>query len=268
MRCSPALAIAIVLAGGLGHLSAQEAAAATPAVPVAQAAPADQPRARPGARHTAKVAAVKAGGIDLALIGDSITQCLGDSGGEWAPLKAVWDKYYAPRKAINLGYSGYRTEDILWNLQNGELDFPTSPKVFRLLIGTNNLDDQHYKAIHTAEQVFAGTKAIVDLIKARHPTSKILILRILPCGGPGDTTSFGRKYNRSAAAMEALIKAGAMTASLADEKQVFWLDLTNVFRTPEGVLKVDLMPDMIHPNAAGAEAMAAAIEPTLARLMH
>ena len=256
--CVPLLGVVL----GLGSLPAQDVPATPP-----RAAPADQPSGRCGARHTAKVAAVKAGGYDLALIGDSITQCLGDSGGEWAPLKAVWDRHYAPRRAINLGYSGFRTENILWNLQNGELDFPTSPKVFMLLIGTNNLDDQHYKTVHTAEQVFAGTKAIVDLIKTRHPTSKILVLRILPCGGPGDTTTFGRKYNRSAAAMEALTKAGAMTASLADDKQVFWLDLNAVFRTPEGKLKVDLMPDMIHPNAAGAEAMAAAIAPTLDRLL-
>lgn len=257
--CTPLLCVAL----SLGFLPAQEATTPPP-----QTAPADQPSGQGGARHTAKVAAVKAGGYDLALIGDSITQCLGDSDGEWAPLKAVWDRYYTPLKAINLGYSGYRTENILWNLQNGELDFPTSPKVFRLLIGTNNLDDQHYQTIHTAEQVFAGTKAIVDLIKSRHPSSKILIIRILPCGGPGDTTPYQRKYNRSAAAMEALIKAGAMTASLADDRQVFWLDLNSVFRTPEGVLKVDLMPDMIHPNANGAEAMAAAMAPMLDRLLH
>ncbi|NIP92642.1 MAG: lipase, partial [Akkermansiaceae bacterium] len=82
-----------------------------------------------------------------------------------APLKKVWDRHFAPRKAINLGHNGYRTEQILWNLQNGELDFARSPKVAMILIGTNNSDDRHFEKVHTAEEIFSGTKAIVELIK-------------------------------------------------------------------------------------------------------
>ncbi|MCX6928264.1 MAG: alpha-galactosidase, partial [Verrucomicrobia bacterium] len=50
---------------------------------------ADFPTAAECARHTQKVAALKAGNYDLFLIGDSITQTVGDADGEWAPLKAV-----------------------------------------------------------------------------------------------------------------------------------------------------------------------------------
>jgi lysophospholipase L1-like esterase len=235
-----------------------------------QAAPtagdADFPAQRDNARHQQKIEDVRSGDYELVLVGDSITQCL-ESGGEWAPLKVVWDKYYAPRKAINLGYSGYRTENILWNLQSGELDFKRSPKVFRILIGTNNTDDQHYKTVHTGEQTFAGIKAIVALIQARHPASRILILKILPCGGPGDATDYKRKYNRSAQAMAALRRANELIETLADDRQVFCLDVGHVFRRADGSINTDLMPDMIHPNGAGAEAMAAALEPTLRRLL-
>ena len=227
---------------------------------------ADYPTANNTDRHKQKVAAVQSGDYDLALVGDSITQCL-ETGGEWAPLKAVWDKYYAPRKAINLGYSGYRTENILWNLQNGELDFKRSPKVFRILIGTNNTDDQHYKTVHTGEQTFAGIKAIVDLIRSRHPASRILILKILPCGGPGDVTAYSRKYNRSAQAMATVRRTNELIETLADGKQVYCLDVGQVFRRADGSINTDLMPDMIHPNGAGAEAMAAAMEPTLRQLL-
>ena len=228
---------------------------------------ADFPAPKPCERHTAKVAAIKAGTFELAMIGDSITECVGDAGGEWEPLKTVWARHYAPRKAINLGYSGYRTENILWNLQHGELDFTTPPKVITLLIGTNNTDNQHYPVVHTGEQVFAGTKAIVELIRQRHPTTKILILAILPCGGPHDQTTYQRKYNRSDAGIAANRRANELSAKLADDQHVFWLDAGKVFLRPDGSINTDLMPDMIHPNAAGAEARAQAMEPLLAKLL-
>jgi len=88
-------------------------------------------------------------------------------GGIYEPLKAVWDRHYAPRNAINLGHNGFRTENILWNLLNGELDFSPSPKVAVLLIGTNNSDDRNFRHVHTAAQIAAGTKAIVELIRQR-----------------------------------------------------------------------------------------------------
>ncbi len=228
---------------------------------------ANYPAPSPCTRHDEKVAAIKSGNYDLFLIGNSITETLEGGGEEWKSLRAVWDRHLVPLNAINLGYSGYRTENILWNLQNGELDHARSPKVAMLLIGTNNLDDQHYPKIHTAEEVFAGTKAIVDLIKLRHPTTKILILRIFICGGPGDQTPYHRKYNRSAKAMEATLRAGELTTKLADGKQVFWLDINHVFLRPDGTINTDLMPDLIHPNGAGAEAWVTAVEPTLVKLM-
>lgn len=254
--------IAVALAAMLAPVSHSLAGGAAP-----MPGDADFPSPSPSARFTEKVAAIRSGNYDLAMIGDSITQCVGDADGEWLPLKAVWEKHFAPRKAINLGYSGYRTENILWQLQNGELDFQQSPKVITLLIGTNNTDDQHYKSIHTGEQVFAGTKTIVELIRAKHPTTKILILRPFPCGGPGSQTSYQRKYNRSADALAALRRAGELGATLADNTHVFHLDIGHVFLRPDGSINTDLMPDLIHPNAAGAEAWAQAIEPTLARLM-
>jgi len=235
-------------------------------VPGSKPGDADFAKPCPSARHTAKVEAVSKGGYDLVMIGDSITQTVGDIGGEWLPLRAVWDKYLAPRKALNLGYSGYRTEDVLWNLQNGELDFPKSPKVFVLLIGSNNTDDQHYPRIHNADELYAGTKAIVDLIRARHPTSKVLILRPLPCGGPDSKTTYSRKYNRSAKALVELLRAGELTAKLADNRNVFWLDIGKVLLRSDGTIDTALMPDLIHPNAAGAETWVKAILPTVDKL--
>lgn len=221
----------------------------------------------PSQRHTEKVAAVRRGHYDLALIGDSITHTLGELGGKYEPLQAVWDRHFAPRQAINLGHNGYRTEQILWTLEDGELDFVPSPKVAILLIGTNNSDDRHFSKVHTAEEIFAGTRAIVNLIRRRHPATKILVLRIFPRGGDDEQGLSPPEFKSSRTCIETCRRAGELTAQLADGKHVFWLDVNYVFLRPDGTINTDLMWDLLHPSPTGAEAWAQAIEPTLADLM-
>lgn len=228
---------------------------------------ADYPTPAPSPRHEEKVVAVQKGHYDLVLIGDSITHTLGELGGKYEPLKKVWERHFAPRNAINLGHNGYRTEQILWNLQNGELEFAQSPKVAILLIGTNNSDDRHFAKVHTPEEILAGTKAIVDCIRQRHPTTRILVLRIFPRGGDSETGASPPAFNSSTKCIEICRKAGELTAQLADGKQVFWLDVNHVFLRPDGTINTNLMWDLLHPSPEGAEAWAQAVEPTLARLM-
>jgi lysophospholipase L1-like esterase len=229
---------------------------------------ADFPTENRSPRHAEKVAQVRSGHYQLAMIGDSITHSVGEMPGSiYEPLKAVWDRHYAPRKAINLAHNGFRTENILWNLQNGELDFQESPKVAVILLGTNNTDDRNFRTVHTAEQVFDGTRAIVDLIRQRHPTTKILILRIFPRGGDWQPGYAARVFHGSEQCVETVRRAGLLTRRLADNRHVFWLDVNAIFLRPDGTINTDLMPDLLHPNLAGAEAWAQAIEPTLSRLM-
>ncbi len=249
----------------VSHAAEPQAPSAPP--PASKLGDPDFPMPAPGARHTQKVKDVRSGEFDLVLIGDSITHTLDNFGGKYQLLTETWNKHFAPRHAINLGHNGYRTEQILWNLQNGELDFKQSPKVFMLLIGTNNTDDRHFKKVHTAEQVFAGTKAIVDLIRQRHPSSKILILRIFPRGGDDEKGVSPPSFNSSKQCIETCRKTGELTAKLADDKNVFWLDIGQTFLKPDGKINTDLMWDLLHPSPAGAEAWAQAVEPTLAKLM-
>lgn len=257
--------------------------AAVLAASVGQAAPqlgdADFPKPSPSARHDELVAKVKSGTYDLALIGDSITHTLDagfNVGSPYAPLTAVWNKYLLPHKAINLGHNGYRTEEILWCLQNGELDFTTSPKLFQILIGTNNADDRSFPTAHTAKQILAGTKAIVDLIRQRHPTSKILILRIFPRGGDAAQPTAGWSFRSSVQCIDTCRQAGELTRGLADGKHVFWLDLSRVFLNADGSINTARLWDLLHPGGSnlanpgqtsGGEAWIRAVEPTLARLV-
>ena len=210
-------------------------------------------------RHAEKVAAVRALKFDLMLIGDSITH-----GFDNPEFKAVWEQFFAPRNAICLGYSGGRTENILWNLANGELE-GQSPKVAVLLIGTNNSDDANYKVVHTPEQIAEGTAAIVKLLREKCLATKILLLRIFPRTNvykKPDGTERGSAEKRFAMNL----RAGELVAKLADGKSVFFLDVNHVFLRADGMLDPKLMPDQLHPSPEGARAWARAMEPVLCEL--
>ena len=100
--------------------------------------------------HAEKLALIAKEKYDLILVGNSITHNF-----EKPEYNPVWDQFFGPRKALNLGTSGYRTENIIWNIQNGELD-GQSPKVVILEIGTNNIDEKNYPTRHTAAQLAGG----------------------------------------------------------------------------------------------------------------
>ncbi len=210
-------------------------------------------------RRAEKREAISKKAYDLLLIGDSITHNF-----DKPAYQEVWNRFFAPRNAINLGYSGGRTENTLWNLRNGELE-GQNPKVVTLLIGTNNTDDANYPIVHTAEEVFAGTKAIVELLRAKVPESKILLLRIFPRTNDYRKPD-GSERGSSTKRFSVNHRAGELTAELADNEHVFFLDLNHVFLRPDGSLDPDLMPDQLHPSPAGARAWAKTMEPTLAKL--
>src|SRR5262245_6131720 len=76
------------------------------------------------ARHEKHLARAKEGSCDLLFVGDSITEGWGNN--------AVWQKSYAPRKAVNIGIGGDTTQNVLWRLLNGEVD-GLSPKAVVLM---------------------------------------------------------------------------------------------------------------------------------------
>lgn len=213
-----------------------------------------------GPRHETKVHAARRQAHDLLLIGDSITENL-----ETAPFQLVWDRHFASRRTLNLGYGGARTENILWNLAHGELD-GQSPRVALLLIGTNNSDDANYPIAHSAEQTAAGTAAIIDLLRTRSPRTKILLLAIFPrerVYRRTDGTERGDHLARSATNA----RINELYAKMADGHHVIFLDINHVFLRPDGTIDPRFMPDLLHPSPAGAQAWAEAMEPTLQSLL-
>ncbi len=203
-------------------------------------------------RRAEKLEAIAKEKFDLIMLGNSITNNF-----DKPEFQPVWNQFYAPRKAINLGYSGYRTEHILWSIQHGELD-GQSPKVLVLEIGTNNIDEKNYPTRHTAGQLAGGIEAIVNTVRKKLPDTKIIILRAFPGSYDGPNPTSHRAI---------LERASDLVSKLADWKHVFYCDVNHVFLNFDGSINHDLMPDYLHPSPTGAKLWARAMEPLLSELM-
>lgn len=193
-------------------------------------------------RHADVCARVAKGNVDLVLVGDSITQ--GWEGGG----KGVWDRYYAPRNAVDLGFSGDRTQHVLWRLDNGEID-GIAPKAAVLMIGTNNSNS------NTGEDIGAGIAAVVDKLRAKLPNTKVLVLAVFPRG------------EKPSEIRDKLAKASSIAAAKADGKMVFFLDIGAGFLEADGSISKEIMPDFLHLTPKGYTIWAESIEPKLAELL-
>lgn len=195
-------------------------------------------------RHKKVLKQISKGNVDLIFVGDSITHGWEGDG------KVYWDKYYAPRNAVNMGFSSDRTEHVLWRFDHGEIK-GISPKLAVLMIGTNNSNGQD----NTAEEIADGIKTICAKMRSDLPKTRILMLAIFPRGqGP----SYQRQKNA---------KASELASKIADNDMIFYMDINEHFLDDDGTLPEDIMPDLLHPNKKGYKIWAEAIESQVARLM-
>lgn len=182
------------------------------------------------------------GQIDLAFIGDSITQGWEGAG------KAVWAAYYGERKALNLGIGGDRTQHVLWRLDNGNLD-GISPKIAVIMIGTNNSANDR----NSASEIVDGVTAIVTKLRQQTPSTKLLLLAIFPRGA-----DFNEQRGK-------ILQVNQTLSRLHDGESVFYQDIGQHFIEDNGSISPSIMPDSLHLSTAGYGIWAEAIEPFLAK---
>ena len=121
--------------------------------------------------HEELLAKAKTGVIDLYFTGDSITRRWGAL--DYPELLANWNENFHGWNAANFGWGGDRTQNILWRLENGELD-GVAPRVIVVQAGTNNLE-RGADAAWQIESITAGIRAIVDASLARAPDALIVL---------------------------------------------------------------------------------------------
>jgi lysophospholipase L1-like esterase len=210
------------------------------------------------ARHEAKLVEIARASPELIFLGDSITQDWEKSGPpDWQDFLPAWQRFYGDRHAVNLGFKGDTTASLLWRIRNGEVA-GIAPKAAVILIGANNLGRVQWSAEDTA----AGIDAIIGELHRRLPTTKILLLAVLPS-------------ERSAWISETTAQINRLLADrYKTDRSVSFFDLTALFMR-NGRLNRELFfdprltpPDPpLHPSAQGQMLMAKAMEPVLASLL-
>jgi lysophospholipase L1-like esterase len=194
-------------------------------------------------KHEAFLKRAKEGEIDLLFVGDSITEGWGNN--------AVWQKAYGPLNAANFGIGGDTTENVLWRLENGELD-GIAPKVTVLLIGTNNFGLEG----HAPDAVAKGVTAVVQALHKKLPATKILLLAIFPRDEKANTET--RKKIKT---------VNDQIAKLDNRKTVRFLDIGPKLSNPDGSLSKEIMPDFLHLSEKGYQIWADAMGPLLQEMM-
>lgn len=210
-------------------------------------------------RHQAILAALPQGrDADVVMIGDSITQNYEKARRPDEDFQPTWQTFYAPRRTINLGFSGDTTANVLWRLQHGEVE-GLAPKVAIVLIGTNNTGWKKQSAKDTQR----GIDAVVADLERRLPSTRILLLGILPSDMTAGKSATDAAINRY------------LAGAYGENPRVTYLDIGSIFRTSTGALDTGIFYDprrsrpggALHPDTIGQRRMAEAIEPTLARLL-
>ena len=207
-------------------------------------------------RHETFVGIAKRGNVDLLFLGDSITDAWGGEGHGTNGGHKIFTSKFVPMKAANFGIGGDRTQHVIWRLQNGELD-GIKPKVVQLMIGTNNSNGSD----NTAEEIADGVKGIIDEIKKKSPSTKVLLLAVFPRNTGKDDAA--KKIQK-----DKIDKVNSIISKLDDGgKSVKFLDIGSKFKDASGALPKELMPDQLHLSEKGYEIWANAVEGVLTSML-
>ena len=127
------------------------------------------------ARHEAKLLEASSRPVHLVLLGDSITESYELKGpGPLRDYSGVWQRYYADRGTLNLGFSGDGTRHLLSRITHGEIE-GIAPKVAVILIGTNDIGWLSRTAADTAADIEA---VVAELRATKAPDLAMLVVAL------------------------------------------------------------------------------------------
>jgi lysophospholipase L1-like esterase len=210
-------------------------------------------------RHEAVMAMKDKVNPEIVFLGDSITHLwAGEPNGAGEPKGPRGNRGVEAMKSLcgdrpilNLGFGWDRTQNVLKRIELGELD-GLKPKAVVIHIGTNNLAGTKNARENTPEEIAEGIGLIVDRVREKCPTAKIILMAVFPRG-----ESPANPMRPKIAAINKLIVKNA------SKPNVVFLDITSKLTNPDGTISKEVMGDFLHPAAKGYAIWAEALKPEL-----
>jgi lysophospholipase L1-like esterase len=220
--------------------------------------PTDRPAPRTDANsllaHEQLLAKAKQGRIDIYFAGDSIARRWGAT--DYPELSANWKQNFFGWNAADFGWGADLIQNILWRLENGELD-GVHPKAIVLLAGTNNVGNHPAAGSddEKVEEVTRGIQAILRVMQEKAPEATIILTAIFP-------------RNDNMAVMPAINRINERLAGLVDGKRVRFLNVNDKLADAESRLFEGMMnSDKLHPTVRGYQVWADGLKPIFQELL-
>lgn len=182
------------------------------------------------------------GNPTVVFLGDSINYQY--AYGTGAP---VWAAFMAPLGMTNYGISGQTTQNLLFELAEGQL-VGINPAAVVLDIGGNNLL-QGDSPLATAAGILTDVAAVHQYL----PQTQVFVLGILP----------GKEYPTDPYRTEGAQTNQLVSRFLDGDPHTTFLDLGGIFLQPNGTISSSMMFDYIHPTEQGYLDLTAVLLPIL-----
>jgi lysophospholipase L1-like esterase len=215
---------------------------------------ADQPTPRRDANsqlaHEQLLEKAKKGGIDIYFEGDSITRRWGAT--DYPNFLANWNSNFFGWNAADFGWGADGIENILWRLENGELD-GVNPKIIVLLAGINNVGTRPGDDAKV-EDITRGVKAVLNVCQKKAPDATIILTAIFP-------------RNDNMAVIPTINKINDNLARFADGKKIRFLNVNGKLADKDGKLFDGMSKDKLHPTVKGYQVWADGLKPIFTELL-
>lgn len=206
--------------------------------------------------HAELLEKARKGGIDVYFEGDSITRRWGTSDEQYKHFLANWRQNFFGWNAADFGWGGDTVQNILWRLNNGELD-NVNPKIIVLLAGTNNVGSRSPQGPNDPRvaEITKGIRAILDVFRQKAPNATVVLMGITP-------------RNDNIAVMSIINQVNENIAQFTDGRTIRYLNINDKLADEGGRLFEGMAnADGLHLDLKGYQVWADALKPIFTELL-
>ena len=206
--------------------------------------------------HTDLLEKTRHGRIDVYFEGDSITRRWGTSDEQYKSFLENWRQNFFGWNAADFGWGGDKTENILWRLNNGELD-SVNPRIIVVMAGTNNVGNVSPQSNDDprVRNITRGIKALLNICRRKAPHATIVLMGITP-------------RNDNMAVMHIINQINRKISRFADGKKIRYVNINDRLADKDGKLFEGMAnQDALHLDLKGYQVWADALKPIFTELL-